>query len=159
MYWFTGNVVRSVFIRGGVFAHEDYWAVPDVDYAHVSLRCDSGVLGVTELGRDAIYGYDICTEVVGDKGALQLVNMQGTGTVLLWHGQIVSDTYRDYRERFAQAYLSELQDFVVRVRTGRSLIVGSLEGVYASAVAEAAACLGVSGREEPVEIGLRFQNH
>jgi predicted dehydrogenase len=157
-HWLLDTQIDSVFARGDIFRHEDYKNIPDVDQAHASFHCVSKALGLVELSRDAIYGYEIRTEILGTKGAIQVSALHSTGTVLLVDGEVVRDTYADYRERFDQAYLNELQDFVNRVSQGESVAVTAVDGIRATLVGEAAARSLTSGRDEVVETALLPRN-
>lgn len=149
--WFLGADITSVFARGGVFTHEEYKAVDDIDQAHVSFKCQSSAMGFVELSRDAIYGYDIRTEILGSKGAIQVAPVNATGTVLLVKGSIVRDTYQNYETRFDEAYRAEIQDFVNCILTSQPFQVTGTDGIRATLVGEAARRSLVSRREEIVE--------
>ena len=56
--WFMGEVA-TVQAVGGVLAYPELGAVGDIDNAIVSLVFASGRLGVVDLTRNGIYGYDI----------------------------------------------------------------------------------------------------
>ncbi len=148
--WLMGSEIVSVFARGELYNHPDYAEFHDVDQTHLSFRCASGSLGITELSRDAIYGYEIRTEVLGTEGAIQVAPVNRTGTALLIDGQVIRDTFKDYRERFREAYLNEIQDFVQCVREGRPPMVGSGDGIRATVIAEAGIRSLQSGRDEEV---------
>jgi len=148
--WLLGTEVTEVFARGGVYNNPDYRTIPDVDHAHMSFRAASDAMGMVELSRDAVYGYEIRTEILGTKGALQVATASPTGTVLMVKGAIVKDTYPDYRERFREAYLHEMQAFVEVVRGEEQPKVSSIDGIRATLVAEAAQRSLKTGRNETV---------
>lgn len=149
--WLLQTEIDSVFARGALYNHPDYGELGDVDQAHVSLHGTSGCLGLVELSRDAVYGYEIRTEVLGTHGAIQVAQVNATGTALLIDGRIVRDTYRDYRDRFRDAYLHEMIAFVDAARQDRVPEVSSVDGIRAVVVAEAARRSLDSHRDEPVE--------
>lgn len=148
--WLLNTEIVSVFSRGDLYNHQEYQQFRDVDHTHLSLRCASGALGVVELSRDAVYGYDIRTEVLGTNGAIQVAPVSRSGTALLVDGQIIADTYRDYRDRFQEAYLNEMREFLGSVREGRAVPIGSLDGIRATLVAETGIRSLSSGRDELV---------
>ncbi|PSR22374.1 MAG: hypothetical protein C7B45_07095 [Sulfobacillus acidophilus] len=148
--WLLHSEITSVFARGGIYNHPEYETVNDVDQAHVSFQCESGAMGLVELSRDAVYGYEIRTEVLGTRGAVQVVQVNATGTALLVDGEVRRDTYRDYAERFREAYFHEMQGFVEMVRTGGKPSVGSVDGIRATVVAQAAQRSLLSHRDETV---------
>jgi myo-inositol 2-dehydrogenase/D-chiro-inositol 1-dehydrogenase len=85
---------------------------------------------------NARYGYDVRCEVVGEGGALSLVEPVRT---IRDAGRARSVGYpADWRPRFADAYRLELQAWVDGVRFGSPSPLADLDdGVRASAVAEA----------------------
>ncbi|PSR23908.1 MAG: hypothetical protein C7B45_01080 [Sulfobacillus acidophilus] len=154
VHWLLNTEIDCIFARGDIFRHEEYRDIPDVDQVHASFHCVSKAFGLVELSRDAIYGYEIRTEILGTNGAVQVAPLHSTGTVLLVDGEVIRDTYVDYRERFDQAYLNELQDFVNRIRSEQPLAITAMDGIRATLVGEAAARSLVSGRNESVEVGV-----
>lgn len=152
--WLLGTEVIEVFARGGVFNHPDYRTIADVDHAHVSFHGSSGAMGLMELSRDAVYGYEIRTEILGTQGAIQIATASPTGTVLMVDGAIKRDTYPDYRERFQEAYLNEMRVFVEVVRGKESPQVTSIDGIRATSVAQAAQRSLTSGRNELVALPI-----
>src|SRR5580765_1671144 len=59
--WFMGEV-RTAHAIGGTLAYPELGAVGDIDNAVVTLQFEDGRLGVVDLTRNGIYGYDITTE-------------------------------------------------------------------------------------------------
>ena len=62
--WFMGEV-RTVSTIGATIAYPELATVGDIDNAVASLTFASGKLGVVDLSRSGIYGYDISTEILG----------------------------------------------------------------------------------------------
>lgn len=150
--WLMSTEIDSVYAQGGLFSYPDYGTVGDVDQGYVSFHCVSQALGMVELSRHAEYGYDIRTEILGSKGAIQSAAVNATGTVLLRDGEVVQDTYRDFSERFNEAYRNELTEFIENVRQGSRPRTTGLDGVRATAIAEAATRSAESGKEEVVPL-------
>jgi myo-inositol 2-dehydrogenase/D-chiro-inositol 1-dehydrogenase len=114
------------------------------------LHTADGVLTTVESLLNAGYGYDIRCEVVGDRG-----------TVALSHGgHVVIDSERtrarpypaDWRERFADAYRLELQEWIDAIQEGRAATLASArDGMAAGIIADAViASLRSGGRTVPV---------
>jgi myo-inositol 2-dehydrogenase / D-chiro-inositol 1-dehydrogenase len=83
----------------------------DVDTAVTLLQFKSGALGVIENARQSAYGYDIVTEVFGEKGKI-LVQAE-LKTPLRYYGQEGGqfDHYPFFLDRFKEAYKNELESF------------------------------------------------
>ena len=62
--WFMGEVA-TVSTIGATIAYPELATVGDIDNAIASLTFTSGKLGVVDLSRSGIYGYDIATEILG----------------------------------------------------------------------------------------------
>lgn len=136
--WFLADDIKSVYARGGLFVSEYLREIADIDQAHVSFETEAGSLGVVELSRNAMYGYDVRTEILGTRGAIQIAPVSRTASVVLVDGRTERDTFPGYRERFADAYREEMVDFVRTVAKGAVPSVTSKDGLYAMAAAVAA---------------------
>ncbi len=110
----------------------------DIDAGVVNLRFVRGSIGNVESFREACYGYDIRTEIVGSKGTLQVGYLRQTAQVVLSGAGARHDVVGHWLVRFAEAYLNELRDFVETVRAGRQPRVSGEDGRRALAIALAA---------------------
>lgn len=102
------------------------------------LQLASGVLVDVEVFVNAGYGYDVRCELVGSRGTAT-----ASGTVT-----------PDWRERFAAAYRSELQDWVDGVRAGEVRGATAWDGYAAAAVAQAGVAALDTGCT-PVELATK----
>src|SRR6266852_2057682 len=122
----------SVAIRPEVAAYGDVVAsVVNLKYCH-------GAIGNVESYVQAIYGYDVRTEIVGSKGSVFIGSLEKTpATFLSANGgtQILAD---HFLSRFADAYLAEVRDFVHNMLHDRSPLVSGEDGLKALAIAVAA---------------------
>jgi len=102
----------------------------------ILLRTADGVLSSCETFLNAGYGYDIRCEVVGESGAISLVEPARVVTDQRAGRSIDYDA--DWRPRFADAYRLELQAWVEKLRRGAvSPLASFQDGVQAGAVAQA----------------------
>ena len=108
---FMGEV-RSVYAVGGTLAYPEMKTVGDIDNAVISLVFENGTLGSVELSRNAVFGYDIRAEVWGTKGSLQIGYFRETPILLMTREGISHDVVPHFMERFGNAYLAQIQDFV-----------------------------------------------
>jgi inositol 2-dehydrogenase len=113
--WFMGEV-RSVSAIGATIAYPDLETVGDIDNAVVSLTFETGTLGVIDLTRSGIYGYDISTEILGLEGTIRIGYLRETPILLMTkdHG-VRHDVVPFFMERFRDAYASQLQNFAQNV--------------------------------------------
>ncbi len=135
--WFMGEAT-SVHSTGGAIADPRIAKVGDVDNAFATLTFQRGGIGVISLSRNGIYGYAIDTEIVGTKGTLRIGYDRETALVVLTEGSIAHDTVPGFLERFDQAYLTQLQNFVDNVHHDRPAPIGCDDGIAAQKLAVAA---------------------
>ncbi|GAB4542074.1 MAG: scyllo-inositol 2-dehydrogenase [Anaerolineae bacterium] len=148
--WLMGSEVSQVFALGKVLVYPRLAEFGDVDNAVVSLVFESGALGSIDFSRNARYGYDIRTEVLGDEGALFIGGLQQTPLLLLSRDGVTHDVFPWYPERFADAFLGEVAAFVDALQAGRAPQPGGIDGRRASEIGVAALESWRSGK--PVDV-------
>ncbi len=136
--WLMGDEVVEVHAFGAVRVFPELAQCNDIDTGVVNLRFAQGALGQVESFRHARYGYDIRTEVVGSKGTVQIGALGGTPVSVLTDEGARRDIVGHYLERFADAYLAEVRDFVETLQSGREPRVTGEDGRRALAIALAA---------------------
>jgi predicted dehydrogenase len=147
--FFMGEV-RQVHAIGGTLAYPELNTVGDLDNAVVTLTFADGRLGMVDLSRNGIYGYDISTELLGTEGTLRVGYLRETPLFVMKKNQIAHDTVPHFMERFERAYTLQLQDFAQNVLLGRSAPVTIDDGYAALQIAVAARQSQASG--QPVEV-------
>jgi predicted dehydrogenase len=114
--WLMVDEVQRVYTEGGILAFPQLNTVGDIDNAVVNLRFEAGALGNVEVSRNALYGYDIRTEILGTEGGITIGYYQHTPLVVMTQGGIQHDMVPYIVERFGEAYGTQIDDFVERVR-------------------------------------------
>jgi inositol 2-dehydrogenase len=135
--WFMGDV-RAVAAIGGTIAYPELATVGDIDNAVASLTFASGKLGVVDLSRSGIYGYDIATEILGSEGTLKIGYLRETPVMLLTKNSVAHDTVPYFMERFRDAYTTQLQNFAQNVLHGRPAPITIDDGMEALRIGVAA---------------------
>jgi scyllo-inositol 2-dehydrogenase (NAD+) len=148
--WFMGEV-ESVYSVGATLAYPEMKTIDDIDNAVISLRFNSGALGSIDLSRNGVYGYDIRTEILGTSGTLKVGYLRETPLFVMTREGISHDTVPYFPERFEQAYVSQLQDFVNNVLQDRKPSVTCADGVAALNLSVAATQSYKEGRPVSVE--------
>ncbi len=128
--WFMGEIA-SVYSIGGTLAYPEMKEIGDIDNAITSLYFTSGALGTIDLSRNGVYGYDIRTEILGTQGTLKIGYLRETPILVMTKDGITHDTVPYFTERFEQAYITQLQDFVKNVLAGKPPAVTCADGVAA----------------------------
>jgi scyllo-inositol 2-dehydrogenase (NAD+) len=136
--WLMGSKVERVSAEGTLLVCEQLQHVGDIDNAVVNLRFASGALGNVEVSRNAFYGYDIRTEVLGSEGAVTIGAHQYTPVVLLTRNGAQHDTVPYLMERFGHAYCAQIQHFADCLRAGKSPSVGGTDALAALEIGIAA---------------------
>ena len=147
--WYMGEIA-SVYSIGGTLAYPEMKEIGDIDNAIASLYFRSGALGTIDLSRNGVYGYDIRTEILGTEGTLKIGYLRETPVLVMTKNGITHDTVPYFTERFEQAYITQLQDFVENVVQDKTPSVTCADGV-AALQASAAATLSFK-ENRPVTI-------
>ncbi|HRI81169.1 MAG TPA: Gfo/Idh/MocA family oxidoreductase [Opitutaceae bacterium] len=147
--WYMGEV-KEVFSVGNSVAFPEISEVGDVENGLSTLTFSNGGIGTISLSRIGIYGYGIHTEIVGTKGTIQIGYDRETAILVMTKGQIAHDTVPGFYERFEQAYISQLQNFVDNLLHDRSPPIVCDDGLKAQRIAIAATRSLHSGRAEAV---------
>ena len=143
--WFMGDV-RSVSAIGATIAYPELATVGDIDNAIASLTFTSGKLGVVDLTRSGIYGYDISTEILGLEGTIRIGYLRETPIMVMTKANGVShDTVPYFMERFRDAYTNQLQNFAQNVLHDRPAPISIADGMEALRVGVAATRARESG--------------
>src|SRR6202140_712954 len=110
----------------------------DVVASVVNLKYRRGAIGNVESYVQAIYGYDVRTEIVGSKGSIfvgSLEKMPATFLSADGSNHILAD---HFLSRFADAYLAEMRDFVHTMLAGKAPKVTGDDGLRSLQIAIAA---------------------
>jgi scyllo-inositol 2-dehydrogenase (NAD+) len=148
--WFMGEV-KAVSAVGGVLAYPEMASVGDIDNAIATLVFADGRLGVIDLTRNGVYGYDITTELLGTNGTVRIGYLRETPVLTMTKNHVAHDTVPYFMERFERAYTLQLQNFAQNVLTGRDAPITIRDGIEALRVALAATAAYQSGQS--VEVG------
>ena len=144
--WLVGSEVERVTAEGTTLVCKELESVGDIDNALINLRFVNGALGNVEVSRNAFYGYDIRTEVLGSEGAVMVGVHQHTPVVLLTRGGAQHDVTPYLMERFGDAYRAQMQHFVNCLRDKQSPSVGGADALAALEVCVAATRAWKEGR-------------
>jgi len=135
--WFMGDVA-SISAVGGVLAYPELASVGDIDNAIATLTFVDGRLGVIDLTRNGVYGYDISTELLGTEGTVRIGYLRETPVLTMTRNSVTHDTVPYFMERFERAYTLQLQNFAENVQHQRPAPITIEDGIEALRVALAA---------------------
>ena len=136
--WLMGSEVERVTAEGTTLVCKVLESVGDIDNAVINLRFVSGALGNVEVSRNAFYGYDIRTEVLGSEGAVIIGAHQHTPLLLLTRAGAHYDITPYLMERFGDAYRTQLQHFIDCLSSGQPPLVSGDDALAAYEIGVAA---------------------
>ena len=105
------------------------------DNALVTLRFEGGGLGSISSICPCEYGYDARTEIVGERGILQIGGLKSTAIVICNNREqgTITPVFRTWPERFSSAYIHEMEHFIDCIQREVAPSVGEVEGTWAVA--------------------------
>ena len=135
----TGREIVEVYADGAVRETPWFERHGDVDAAVVVVRLEGGMLGVVTGTRHDPRGYDVRLEIFGvdDSIAVGVDARTPLRSVEPGAGR-AGDGYRDFLDRFADAYRAELEAFVETLLSGGESLCPLADARAALAVALAA---------------------
>ncbi|HTU42517.1 MAG TPA: Gfo/Idh/MocA family oxidoreductase [Candidatus Aquilonibacter sp.] len=136
--WMMSDEVASVHAFTTSTIRPEVAKYGDVVASVVNLQYRKGAIGNIESYAQAVYGYDVRTEVIGDKGSIFIGTLDRTPAVCLTARGGERALADHFLTRFADAYLAEMRDFVHNILHDRPVRVSGDDGLKALAIAVAA---------------------
>ena len=135
----SGEEVESVYAMGGVMVDKGIEEAGDIDTAVITMRLKSGALAVIDNYRRAAYGYDQRAEAFGELGQVAVGNdTLSTAVLSNKDGVIAEKPLYFFLERYMQAYVKEITDFIDCVQNDKPVPVGIEDGLQAVRIGVAA---------------------
>jgi predicted dehydrogenase len=135
--WLMGSDYERVYVEVANFkgAANNVDTPNFYDNALVNIRFANGGLGSISGICPCGYGYDARVEIVGEKGILQIGELQGQAVVVCTDRDqgLITPIHRTWPERFAWGYIHELQHFIECIQDGKQPRVGGEDGRWAVA--------------------------
>jgi len=101
----------------------------DIDTAIVTLKYEGGAWGTIDNSRKAVYGYDQRIEIFGSEGCVMVGNSKPTEVIVNSAKDTISDKpLYFFIERYREAYLAEMEEFIKCVQENREPPVGGFDG-------------------------------
>jgi predicted dehydrogenase len=147
--WMMSDEVSGV--RASLATVGDRATAPAPNVTIVELQFAAGAVAHIEAMRGAGYAYDIRSEILCENGAVMVGGFAQTMLTVLHRGERRDDLYPGFLERYAEAYVEELRDFVAGVRDRRPPAVSGEDGRRALAIALAAGRAAATARSATPE--------
>lgn len=135
--WYMGEIA-TVYSIGGVLAFPEVEETGDTDNVVMAMKFDSGCLGEIDISRNGVYGYDIRAEVLGTEGTLKVGYLRDTPMLVLTEKGVTHDVVPYFPERFCDAYVSQLNDFINNLQHDLDPMITIDDGIAGLQVAVAA---------------------
>ncbi|HEU5430818.1 MAG TPA: Gfo/Idh/MocA family oxidoreductase, partial [Thermomicrobiales bacterium] len=126
-------------------------ARPD-DLAISTFRFARGGLGDVEVYSTCGYGYDVRTEVAGTTGTVFIGGLRDADCTIATADGVTYAATGHWLTRFADAYLTELDDWVARTLAGEPPTVTGADGRAALEIAVAASRSALDGGPVPLPL-------
>jgi len=136
--WLMGDEVTNVHAYTTSAIRPEVARYGDVVASVVNLQYEHGAIGNVESYAQAVYGYDVRTEIVGSKGSIMIGSLERMPAVFMTVNGGEQPLADHFLSRFADAYLAEMRDFVQTILNDREPRVSGEDGLRALAIAVAA---------------------
>lgn len=148
--WIMGEEISSTYVQ---------WVPFDPAHPRISRLADiqvifaSGAIGSLEYNGDSGYGYEVTVEVTGATG--RLTTASHPSPALRQSGTLSRAITPNWPERFAQAYIDEVQDWINAIRRKETTGPSAWDGYMSLVVAQAAIRSAETGKPQPTNAGER----
>ena len=134
--WFMASDPKTIFAIGGCYAHPEFGQFKDGDNVSALMHLQNDSMAFLFAGRTAPHGYNVETEIVGTKGTLRIASVPQKNMVeiLDQHG-VRKECLQDFIERFGEAYLNEMNEFISCINEGRKPEVTVYDGTKCTEIA------------------------
>ncbi len=120
VHWFTGSEIKKVWSLGGAYRFEEFGEAGDADNTFAMCELDNGAMALLGASRVSSFGHNTFTEIMATHGNLKI------GYPPFKNRVEISDQYgirheclETFFERFQEAFLIQIQDFVDHVLEGK----------------------------------------
>jgi predicted dehydrogenase len=150
--WMMQDEVSAVHAYATTTIRPELAMYGDLVASVVNLTYRRGAIGNVESHSQAVYGYDVRTEIVGSKGSIFVGSLQQAPAVILSARGGERSLADHFLTRFADAYLAEARDFVHNMLHDLAPRVTGDDGLKALAIAVASEQSHLQAR--PIEVAL-----
>jgi myo-inositol 2-dehydrogenase/D-chiro-inositol 1-dehydrogenase len=150
--WLLGNPrATRAFATGSIAVHPELKAMGDVDNGLAVIEFETGQRAVVYASRTFAHGHETSTEVMGTQGKLLVGAGAARDRVTVSDAAGVGHVaVKDFYERFADAFLHEMEAFVAACREGAPLPLTLNDATEATRITLAITKSLKSGQPEPV---------
>lgn len=137
--WLLESDVKKITAAGGCYKYNELAECDDVDNAVALMEFQNGTVALFDSGRIAPHGSHVETEIQGTEGMLRIAVVPEKNRVLIYdHTGAVQECTEDFLERWQEAFLNEMTEFISCVSEGRKPEVTVYDGTKCTEVCYAA---------------------
>ena len=139
MRWYLGSEATEAHAMGATFRHPEFRQAGDDETGVVTYRFANGAMGMMHIGRIGPHGYHVETEIVGTEGIIRISAVPEKNLAQLYNTNgVCTECVQSFQERFADAYLAEMEEFVSCALGGRQPGVSVYDGTRSTQMGFAA---------------------
>ncbi|MBI3850291.1 MAG: inositol 2-dehydrogenase [Verrucomicrobia bacterium] len=125
----SGSEIEELFAVGDALVDPEIGRAGDIDTCIVTMRLKKGALATIDNSRKAVYGYDQRVEVFGSAGMVAVSNRTPDNHLLLDAESVTSAKPQYFfLERYQEAFVAELHQFVNCIRSDTAPSVSAEDG-------------------------------
>lgn len=134
--WLIGTEPKNMWGIGGCFEFEQYRDWNDADNVSCTMQFEDETMAFMFAGRAAAHGSNVETEIIGTRGTLRIASVPAKNLLEIMdqHG-VRRECYMDFLERWHEAFVSEMKEFVACVQENRKPEVTVYDGTAVSEIA------------------------
>lgn len=126
--WFLGSEMESVYAVGGAFVEKGLAEFNDYDNAMAVARFQNGTCAYFQVGRSHNSSH-VQAEIVGTKGTIRINNIPNHSRLELFtDAGIVEPCEQTFLDRWAEAYVLEIENFVQCINGKRTSEISVYDG-------------------------------
>ena len=108
----------------------------DGDNVSCLMKFEEDKMAFLFAGRTAPHGYNVETEIIGTEGILRVANVPQKNLLeILDNNGVRKECSQNFLERFEEAYLRELEEFILCINEERQPKLGAKDGAKAAKIA------------------------
>lgn len=135
IHWFLGSRANTVFATGGNYAFPEFADYNDIEVGCALYELENGTMGMLHTGRTAVHGYHIETEIIGTEGAIRISPVPQKNLAMIYgRDGVTQECVAEFRERFQQAFLAEMEEFFRCIETGSKPQLHASDGTSSTRV-------------------------
>ncbi|MCK5440737.1 MAG: hypothetical protein KAJ23_02480, partial [Maribacter sp.] len=135
----VGKEIDEVYAKGAVLVDPAIGEAGDIDTAVITLTYADGTMAIIDNSREAAYGYDQRVEVFGSKGMVKAENnLHDSHQLFTSQGSQGSLPLHFFLERYAEAYKTEMKDYIKSLENGGEIPATGNDGLQSLKIGLAA---------------------